>query len=70
MLDTTFRPRGSTDGARVVADNVGFGAHGTADYVARVRAHVNRSIEWFDTDLPWLRRDAREISTYRKPAKS
>jgi predicted O-methyltransferase YrrM len=59
------------DGARLVADNVGVGAHGTADYVARVRSRFNSCIEWFDTDLPWHKRDAMEISTFRtlpKPA--
>jgi predicted O-methyltransferase YrrM len=55
------------DGARLVADNVGVGAHGTADYVQRVRSRYNSCIEWFDTDLPWHKRDAMEITTFRSP---
>jgi predicted O-methyltransferase YrrM len=53
------------DGARLVADNVGVGARGTADYVQRVRSRFNSCIEWFDTDLPWHKRDAMEITTFR-----
>jgi len=53
------------DGAPVVADNVGVGAHGTAEYIRRVRSRFNSCIEWFDTDLPWHKRDAMEITSFR-----
>jgi predicted O-methyltransferase YrrM len=59
-----------SEGARIVADNVGVGAHGTADYVQRVRSRYNSCIEWFDTDLPWHKRDAMEITTFRKLPKA
>jgi predicted O-methyltransferase YrrM len=53
------------DGAPLVADNVGVGARGTADYIRRVRSRFNSCIEWFDSDLPWHKRDAMEITTFR-----
>ena len=56
-----------TDGATVVADNVGIGAAGMADYLSHVRSHYESRTYWFETDLPWVKRDAMEVTTYRKP---
>ena len=55
-----------TDGATVVADNVGIGAAGMADYLNHVRSHYESRTHWFETDLPWVKRDAMEVSIYRK----
>ena len=55
-----------TDGATVVADNVGIGAEGMADYLDYVRSHYESRTHWFDTDLPWVKRDAMEVTIYRK----
>ncbi len=54
------------DGATVVADNVGIGAAGMADYLNHVRSHYESQTHWFDTDLPWVKRDAMEVTIYRK----
>ena len=51
-----------SDGAVVVADNVGIGAGGMADYLEHVRANYTSRTEWFDVNLPWGKRDAMEIS--------
>ena len=56
-----------TDGATVVADNVGIGAAGMADYLSHVRSHHESSTHWFETDLPWVKRDAMEVTIHRKP---
>jgi glycerophosphoryl diester phosphodiesterase len=53
------------DGALLVADNAGIGASGMADYLKLVRSRYNSSIEWFDMDLPWGKRDAMEITVFR-----
>ena len=37
------------------------------DYLDLVRSRYPSRTEWFDIDLPWGRRDALEISTFRKP---
>ncbi len=55
-----------TDGATVVADNVGIGAAGMADYLNHVRSHYESRTHWFETDLPWVKRDAMEATIYRK----
>ena len=55
-----------TDGATVVADNVGIGAAGMADYLNHVRSHYESQTHWFETDLPWVKRDAMEVTIYRK----
>ena len=55
-----------TDGATVVADNVGIGAAGMADYLDHVRSHYESRTHWFETDLPWVKRDAMEVTIYRK----
>ena len=54
-----------TDGATIVADNVGIGAGGMADYLDHVRSHYESQTHWFETDLPWVKRDAMEVSIYR-----
>ena len=53
-----------TDGATVIADNVGIGAAGMADYLDYVRSHYESQTHWFDTDLPWVKRDAMEVTIY------
>ena len=55
-----------TDGATVVTDNVGIGAAGMADYLNHVRSHYESRTHWFETDLPWVKRDAMEVTIYRK----
>ena len=55
-----------TDGATIVADNVGIGAAGMADYLDHVRSHYESQTHWFETDLPWVKRDAMEVSIYSK----
>lgn len=55
-----------TDGATVVADNVGIGAAGMADYLSHVRSHYESRTHWFETDLPWVKRDAMEVTIYRR----
>lgn len=54
-----------TDGATVVADNVGIGAAGMADYLNHVRSHHKSRTHWFETNLPWVKRDAMEVTIYR-----
>jgi len=49
-------------GATVVADNVGIGAGGMAEYLKHVRSKYASRTEWFDIDLPWAKRDAMEVS--------
>jgi predicted O-methyltransferase YrrM len=55
-----------TDGAVIVADNVGLGAYGMKDYLEHVRSKYNGKTEWFDIDLPWGKRDAMEITIVEK----
>ena len=55
-----------TDGATIVADNVGIGAAGMADYLNHVRSNYESQTHWFETDLPWVKRDAIEVTVYRK----
>ena len=55
-----------TDGAVIVADNVGMGAYGMKDYLDHVRAKYSSKTEWFDIDLPWGNRDAMEITIVEK----
>ena len=54
------------DGATVVADNVGIGASEMADYLNLVRSRYESHIHWFEIDLPWVDRDAMEVTIYRK----
>jgi predicted O-methyltransferase YrrM len=51
-----------SDGAVVVADNVGIGQRGMRDYLDLVRTKHKSRTEWFDLDLPWAKRDAMEIT--------
>jgi len=53
-------------GATVVADNVGIGAGGMAEYLKHVRSKYASRTEWFDVDLPWAKRDAMEVSVAPK----
>ena len=57
-----------SDGAVVVADNVGIGAGGMKNYLDAVRKYDSRT-EWFNLDLPWAKRDAMEVTTIRKKPK-
>lgn len=54
-----------TDGATIVADNVGIGAKDMADYLKHVRSRYESQACWFDTDLAWVKRDAMEVTIYR-----
>ena len=55
-----------TDPATVLADNVGIGADSMADYLEHVRANYESETHWFDIDLPWVKKDAIEVSVYRR----
>lgn len=54
------------DGAAIVADNVGIGADSMADYLEHVRSRYDCQTCWFDTELPWVKRDAMEVTIYKK----
>ena len=54
------------DGATMVADNVGIGASEMADYLNLVRSRYESQTHWFEIDLPWVDRDAMEVTIYRK----
>jgi len=54
-------------GAVVVADNVGMGATGMADYLKHVRSNYRSTTEWFDIELPWGKRDAMEVTLIKDP---
>ena len=54
------------NGATIVADNVGIGADSMADYLEYVRSRYDCQTRWFDTELPWVKRDAMEVTIYRK----
>ncbi len=54
-----------SDGAVVVADNVGIGASGMKDFLGHVRSKYRSHTEWFDLDLSWANRDAMEITVVR-----
>lgn len=54
------------DGATVVADNVGIGASEMADYLNLVRSLYESQTHWFEIDLPWVNRDAMEVTIYGK----
>ncbi len=55
-----------TDGAVIVADNVGIGGAGMKDYLDHVRSKYSSKTEWFAIDLPWGSRDAMEVTTIKK----
>ncbi|GIX06389.1 MAG: hypothetical protein KatS3mg115_0792 [Candidatus Poribacteria bacterium] len=52
--------------AVIVADNVGIGAEAMQDYLDYVRKHYPSETYWFTVNLPWVRRDAMEVTVYRK----
>ena len=56
------------DEATVVADNVGIGAEQMKDYLDLVRGRYASETHWFETDLPWVPRDAIEVSRFRRDA--
>ena len=53
-----------TDGAVIVADNVGIYASGMDDYLSYVRARYRSHTKWFELDLPWASRDAMEVTIF------
>ncbi len=55
-----------TNPATVLADNVGIGADAMADYLGHVRTNYESETHWFDIDLPWVKKDAIEVSIYRR----
>ena len=55
-----------TNPANVLADNVGIGADSMADYLEHVREHYESETHWFDINLPWVKKDAIEVSIYRR----
>jgi predicted O-methyltransferase YrrM len=61
-----IEPRLTPD-AVILADNVGIGAAGMADYLSLVRSCYPCETVWFDVNLPWLNRDAIEVTHYRRP---
>ena len=38
-----------------------------ANYTTHVRSKYNSHIEWFDTNLPWSKRDAIEVTIIEPP---
>ena len=57
--------RNLTDGALILADNVGVGSYGMQSYLDYVRERFESRTVWFDTDLPWLSKDAMELTVYQ-----
>ena len=57
--------RNLVDGSILLADNVGIGADQMEDYLNLVRSDFVSRTEWFEVDLPWIKQDAMELSTYR-----
>ena len=55
-----------TNPATVLADNVGIGADSMADYLEHVRKNYESETHWFDIDLPWVKKDAIEVSIFRR----
>ncbi len=54
------------DGATIVADNVGIGESSMRDYLDHVRSSFESETHWFDVGLPWVDRDAMEVSVFRR----
>ena len=50
----------------IIADNVGIGASGMRAYLERVRGDFESRTEWFDLDVPWAKRDAMEVTVFRR----
>ena len=44
---------------------MGIGQEEMLDYLEFVRANFETRTEWFDIDLPWVKKDAMEVSVYR-----
>ncbi len=53
-----------TNPSTILADNVGIGADSMADYLEHVREHYQSDTHWFDINLPWVKKDAIEVSIY------
>jgi len=53
------------DDALILADNVGVGSCGMHSYLDYVRERFESRTVWFDTDLPWLSKDAMELTVYQ-----
>jgi predicted O-methyltransferase YrrM len=58
--------RSLADGALIVADNAGIGAEAMADYLKLMRSQHKSRTEWFELNLPWAKRDAMEMTVYRR----
>jgi predicted O-methyltransferase YrrM len=54
-----------SDGAVIVADNVLIGAYAMEDYLSLVRDRYESKTHYFETNLPWVSRDAMEVTVYR-----
>ena len=55
-----------TDGATIITDNVAMGTEKIEDYLDHIRSRYESQTHWFDTDLPWVSRDAMERTVYRR----
>lgn len=55
-----------TNPATILADNVGIGADSMKDYLEHVRENYDSETHWFDIDLPWVKKDAIEVSIYKR----
>ena len=51
--------------AILLADNVSIGETEMFDYLEFVRANFETHTQWFDINLPWVKKDAMEVSIYR-----
>lgn len=61
-LEEKLRP-----GATVVADNVGIDSSGSMNnYLKLVRGKYQSRTEWFDVNLPWVKRDAMEVTVLKE----
>jgi hypothetical protein len=49
---------------------VGIGEAEMLDYLEFVRANFETRTKWFDIDLPWVKKDAMEVSVYRSSGRS
>jgi predicted O-methyltransferase YrrM len=61
-LEEKLRP-----GATAVADNVGIDSSGSMNnYLKLVRGKYQSRTEWFDVNLPWVKRDAMEVTVLKE----
>ena len=51
--------------AILLADNVSIGEAEMFDYLEFVRANFETRTQWFDINLPWVKKDVMEVSIYR-----